>query len=263
MTGNPPDRASTPRRHILGLRVDYVEFEAASRLISGWAAESPPRGRYVCAANVHMTMEAYDDPGFRNIVNGADLVVADGVPLVWALRALGLPQQRRVRVTPDLLIDLFAACEASDIRIGLYGGTPESLAAFNAFLADAAPDLEVAFSWSPPFRPLTSPEDAAIADRIRAARVQLLLVGIGCPKQEQWMAAHAKRLDCVMLGVGAAFDMFAGKTRNAPRWMRDLGLEWVFRLVTEPRRLGRRYLVGNPRFLWHFAHQLSGRHWSW
>lgn len=241
--------SGTPCRHVLGMRVDQAEFAAASRLIGGWAAAMPPRGCYVCAANVHMTMEAFDDPGFRSMVNGAHLVVADGVPLVWALRALGLPQQHRVRVTPDLLLDLLATCEARGIRMGLYGGTPITLAAFVAFLADAAPDLVVAFTWSPPFRPLAPEEDAEVTEKIKAAGVQLLLVGLGCPKQERWMAAHTERLPCVMFGVGAAFDMFGGRTGNAPVWMRDRGLEWAYRVANEPRRLWRRHILNDPRFL--------------
>ena len=130
---------------ILGMRVDHVEFDTATALISDWAAAAPGSGRVVCAANVHMAMEAHDDPGFRAIVNAADLVVPDGVPMVWAQRALGLPQQRRVRVTPDLLLELFAICEARGIRLGLYGGTPESLPAFVKCLADAVPRLEVPY----------------------------------------------------------------------------------------------------------------------
>ena len=256
MTEDVRGPAGTPCRHVLGMRVDHIEATAASRQIIGWAAATPPRSRYVCAANVHMTMEAFDDSGFRSIVNRADLVVADGVPLVWALRALRLSQQNRVRVTPDLLLDLFVTCEVRGIRIGLYGGTKETLAAFVAFLADAAPDLEVGFTWSPPFRPLTQEEDARVTQKIKAAGVQLLLVGLGCPKQERWMAAHVERLPCVMFGVGAAFDMFGGKTRNAPAWMRDRGLEWAYRVANEPRRLWRRHIFNDPRFLLFVALQV-------
>jgi N-acetylglucosaminyldiphosphoundecaprenol N-acetyl-beta-D-mannosaminyltransferase len=256
------------------MRVDAVESAEAAALIAAWAAASAAAAggrageaapaRYVCAANVHMTMEAHDDPAFQAVVNAADLVVPDGQPMVWALRALGLAQERRVRVTPDLLIELFAACEARGLRVGLYGGTPETLERFVAFLREGFPDLDVPFAWSPPFRPLTADEDADVVRRIREAGVQLLLVGIGCPKQERWMAAHAggaavgagaAPLPCVMFGVGAAFDMLSGRTKNAPAWMRDRGLEWLFRLATEPRRLWRRHLRSNPRFLVLFALQ--------
>lgn len=148
------------------MRVDNLEAGAACNLITDWASAAPARSRSVCAANVHMTMEAYDDPDFQALVNQSDLVVADGAPLVWALRALGLPQQRRVRVTPDLLIELLAVCEARRIRLGLYGGTPQTLAVFRRLLADATPALEVAYAWSPPFRLLTAQEDEAAVRQI-------------------------------------------------------------------------------------------------
>ena len=260
MTGCPRGGPALPSRFVLGMRVDHVEFAAATDLVVDWAAAAPARGRTVCAANVHMTMVAHDDSAFRTLVNDADLVLADGVPMVWALRALGLPQQRRVRVTPDLLVELFGACEARGLRLGLYGGTPQTLAAFTTFLADAAPRLAVTYAWSPPFRPLTAHEDDEVVRQISSQGVQLLLVGIGCPKQEQWMHAHADRLSCVMFGVGAAFDMFAGKTGNAPAWMRDRGLEWLYRVASEPRRLWRRHLLNDPRFLLLFATQVVRDH---
>lgn len=248
-----------PCRHVLGMRVDHVESQQARDRILAMAAAAnvSSQGRYVCAANVHMTMEAHDDGAFRKIVNGADLVVPDGQPMVWALRALGLDQRRRVRVTPDLLIDLLAGAEVCGLRVGLYGGNEETLATFTAFLGDTYPHLRVVYAWNPPFKPLSVKEDQDVATAIRESGTQLLLVGIGCPKQERWMAAHAtdsadvsqRRLSCTMLGVGAAFDMFGGRTRNAPRWMQGAGLEWLFRLASEPRRLWRRQLRANPRFV--------------
>jgi N-acetylglucosaminyldiphosphoundecaprenol N-acetyl-beta-D-mannosaminyltransferase len=253
--------AALAHRHVLGMRVDHLEAAVAARQIGEWAAAVRPGraaspGRYVCAANVHMTMTAHDDAAFRAVVNGAALVVPDGQPMVWALRALGLRQRARVRVAPDLLIELFAACSARGLKLGLYGGTPETLRDFVDHLGDRHPKLHVAYAWSPPFRPLTKAEDDAVVREVGAAGVQLLLVGIGCPKQERWMAAHVDRLGCVMIGVGAAFDMLAGRTGDAPEWMRGRGLEWVYRLGQEPRRLWRRYLIQNPRFVAHFAAQV-------
>ncbi len=238
------------------MRVDHVEFAAAADLSRRLGRRGPARGRTVCAANVHMTMVAHDDSAFRTLVNDADLVLADGVPMVWALRALGLPQQRRVRVTPDLLVELFGACEARGLRLGLYGGAPQTLAAFTTFLADAAPRLAVPYAWSPPFRPLTAQKTTRSFAR-SAAGVQLLLVGIGCPAGA--VDGRPRRsASCVMFGVGAAFDMFAGKTGNAPAWMRDRGLEWLYRVASEPRRLWRRHLLNDPRFLMLFAPQVGG-----
>jgi N-acetylglucosaminyldiphosphoundecaprenol N-acetyl-beta-D-mannosaminyltransferase len=253
------------------MRVDQLDFDQAARAITDWAAESPEDrdarsrpGRYVCAANVHMTMEAYDDPAFQAVVNSADLVVPDGVPMVWGLRALGLVQERRVRVSPDLLCVLFEACQERDIRLGLYGGSPETLRVFCGWLAREYPRLRLVCAIDPPFRPLTREEDERHTLLIRESGAQLLLVGIGCPKQEKWMAAHAGgpqadpalALPCTMFGVGAAFDLLGGRTKNAPVWMRDRGLEWVYRLVLEPRRLWRRHFRNNPRFLALFARQL-------
>jgi len=253
-----------PHRHVLGMRVDHIESGDAVDLVTQWAAAAPARARIVCAANVHMVMEAHDDAAFRATVNEADLVVPDGVPTVWALRELGLSQRRRVRVTPDLLVELLVACELKGLKLGLYGGTQGVLRAFSTFLISATPQIEVVYEYSPPFRSLTPQEDERAVEEITAAGVQLLLVGIGCPKQEAWMGAHADRLNCVMFGVGAAFDVFGGRTRNAPAWMRDRGLEWLFRLVSEPRRLWRRHLFNDPRFLALFALQairerLAGR----
>ncbi|MFA4966580.1 MAG: WecB/TagA/CpsF family glycosyltransferase [Thermoleophilia bacterium] len=213
----------------------------------------------VCAANVHMVMEAWDDPGYRAIINGADLVVPDGQPLVWALRWLGVPQRRRVRVSPDLLVRLFAEAERSGSAVGLYGGSDQTLPQFMASLAKQWPSLRVPFAWAPPFRPLTTNEDAEVVERISAAGVRLLLVGLGCPKQERWMAEHRERLSCVMIGVGAAFDLFGGRTKEAPRWTRDIGLEWAWRLVQEPRRLWRRHARHDPRFIALLLWQIIGR----
>ena len=243
-----------PHRRILGMRVDHVEFDEAARLIADWAAEGGA-SRYVCAANVHMTMEAYDDPAFQAVVNGADLVVADGVPMVWGLRALGLSQQRRVRVSPDLLYGLFDACQERGIRLGLYGGSPETLRVFCDWLAREYPGVQLACAIDPPFRPPTADEDEQSTRLVRESGAQLLLVGIGCPKQEKWMAAHAGALPCTMFGVGAAFDLLGGRTKNAPAWMRDRGLEWLYRLALEPRRLWRRHLFNDPRFLVLLARQ--------
>lgn len=246
------------------MRVDAVEFDAAARTILSWAAAPASesagalRGCYVCAANVHMTMLAHDDPAFRSVINAADLVLPDGQPVAWALRILGLPQRRRVRVTPDLVLQLFAGAEARHVKVGLYGGSAETLRAFVSRLHDYYPRLDLAYAWDPPFRPLTRDEDVKQTEQIRASGTQLLLVGLGCPKQERWMAEHYGELQCVLVGVGAAFDMLGGKTRNAPVWMQERGLEWVFRLASEPRRLWRRHVMNDPRFLALLARQRLG-----
>jgi N-acetylglucosaminyldiphosphoundecaprenol N-acetyl-beta-D-mannosaminyltransferase len=245
---------------ILGMRVHAPTVAGAAAQIMEWASEGSPR--MVCAANVHMVMEAHDDPQFRAQINAADLVLPDGVPMVWALRLLGTSGATRVRVSPDLLLELLVHAESEGVKLGLYGGTPETLAAFVDLVGRTIPDLDVSYAHAPPFRPLTIDEDEAVLQDIQESRCQLLLVGIGCPKQEKWMASHRQQLSCVMFGVGAAFDLFGGKTREAPRWMQPLGLEWVFRLLLEPRRLWRRHLRHNPRFVVLLARGVLARWWA-
>ena len=173
---------------VLGLAVNRIEFAPAAELVHSWCTNGG--SRVVCAANVHMVMEAWDDSSFRAQVNRAYLVVADGQPMVWALRLLGLPQRRRVRVSPDFLLRLFALASKSGTVLGLYGGHERALATFTESLKARYPALQVGFANAPPFRPLAIHEDQAVVGEIRAADVKLLLVGIGCPKQEKWMAEH-------------------------------------------------------------------------
>jgi N-acetylglucosaminyldiphosphoundecaprenol N-acetyl-beta-D-mannosaminyltransferase len=241
-------------RHVLEMRVDAIESESALALVHSWCLDD--RSRMVCAANVHMVMEARDDPSFRALVNSSDLVLADGQPLVWALRLLGLRQRHRVRVSPDFIHGLIATAASAGVVVGLYGGTDESLDAVRSYLTGRTPAIRLGYAFAPPFRPLTDEEDRRVVADIKAAGVKLLLVGIGCPKQELWMGAHAHDVESVMIGVGAAFDLFAGHTREAPTWTRDIGLEWAYRLILEPRRLWRRYARTNPRFVVQFGLQL-------
>ena len=237
---------SMPSRHILGMRVDSGTYQKATDRIQAWSrgAES----RYVCVSNVHMTMETVDSDAFRNVVNSADMVTSDGMPLVWMLRRLGLPDSERV-YGPELVLHVCAMAERERIPIGLYGGTDDSLERFTAFLAERYPALEVAYRHAPPFRPLTDEEDQDVVDMIRKSGARILFVGIGCPKQEKWMAAHKDRLPVVQIGVGAAFDFHSGAVKQAPAWMGRSGLEWLYRLMMEPRRLWKRYVLLNPRFM--------------
>lgn len=247
------DGDAPPTRHVLGMRVDATSYADATRHIMGWAETG--RSSYVCVANVHMTMEAWDDADFRGMVNGADLVVPDGMPLVWTLRALGVGSATRVR-GPDLVRWLAADAAARGMPIGLYGGAPDVARAFTHVLQERYPGLDVRLAISPPYRTLAPEEQRADLQRLGGAGVRLVFVGLGCPKQERWMATHHRELPAVMVGVGAAFDFFAGSSKEAPRWMQRAGLEWLFRLSQEPRRLWRRYAWHNPRFLWHVAGQI-------
>lgn len=235
------------------MRVDATSYEDACRAIFPWTTTA--ESRYVCISTVHMTMEAYDDPGYRRVVNGADLVTPDGMPMVWALRLLVRREQTRV-YGPDLTLHVLAEAARLGVPVGFYGGRPEVLKKVLAEAHRRFPEVQVAYAESPPFRPLTDDEKAATVEAINASGARILFVGLGCPKQERWMAEHKGQVRAVMLGVGAAFDFMAGTTRQAPRWMMGAGLEWLFRLVTEPRRLWKRYLKHNPRFVALFLSQL-------
>lgn len=240
-------------RYIIGTRIDATSYEEATQNILSWAEAE--KSAYVCAANVHMLMEAYDNSAFAQIVNQADLVTPDGMPLVWALNALGVKNASRV-YGPTLTLHVCEGAERRGIPIGLYGGTQESLDAFIVFLKQRFPSLQIACQISPPFRVLTPAEDIAYTNQIRESKARILLAGIGCPKQELWMSQHQSQISAVMLGVGAAFDFHSGRVKQAPVYLQNIGMEWMFRLVMEPRRLWKRYFKHNPRFLIFFA-------WQW
>lgn len=239
---------------ILKMRVDVVSYENASKRILEWSENSS--GRYVCVSNVHMCMETFDDPDFCQIVNNADLVVPDGQPLVWAQKMMGERLASQVRGS-DLLLWVCKRAEIKGISIGLYGSTENSLSGLLKFLRARFPKLKITFASSPPFRDLTQKEDREYIAEIHKSGAGILFVGLGCPKQEIWMAKHKPDLRCVMIGVGAAFDFFSGEKKPASLWMQKSGLEWLFRLATEHRRLWKRYLKHNPRFIYYLLKQLA------
>jgi len=198
---------------------------------------------------VHGVILAQDDPRIASILNEADIATPDGMPLVWALRSFGAKNQQRV-YGPTLMLEICRDAAAAGHRIFLYGGRVETLPILVARLREQFPGLSIIGTYSPPFRPLTPEEDADVIGRIRAADPDILFVGISTPKQEEWMSAHRDQFPgLTMVGVGAAFDFHAGRTRQAPGWMQRNGLEWLFRLAVEPARLWKRYLLVTPRFL--------------
>lgn len=233
-------------RRILGVRVDATSYASATRTILNWAGQR--RGRYVVLATVNNIMEARVSASYRDIMEQADLATSDGMPLVWMLRALGIATASRV-YGPDLMLEVLAAAAAERIPVGFYGGSADVLARLVADVATRFPALRVTFAQSPPFRPPTPAEDRATLDAISTSGARIVFVGLGSPKQDLWMQAHRDSVEAVMLGVGAAFDFLAGAKPQAPRWMMRCGLEWAFRLAHEPRRLWRRYLKHNPRFI--------------
>ena len=225
--------------------VDPLDYATACR----WILTPVKSGRMVCVANVHMAMECHDDADFAATVAAADLVVPDGMPLVWMLRRTGWPDQTRV-YGPTLMQELCTAAAPAGVPIALYGGQTSDLATLQQRLPTCHPGLHLSFCKAPPFRPLEPAEEAADCAAICASGARILFVGLGCPKQEQWMARNREHLPgIVAIGVGAAFAFHAGRVRQAPAWLQRLGLEWLYRLAVEPRRLWRRYVYHNPRFI--------------
>ena len=245
-----------PRVNVVGLRANVCgSLEKVVERIAEMARRGA--GDYVCFSTVHMAMESYDDGEFGKIVNGADFIVTDGMPLVWMQKLQGAQEAARVRAN-DLMISLCDYAEKNNLKIGFYGGKPEVIEAIRARAAKDFPNLQIVYAFSPPFRALTEEEDRQITDEINSAGAEILFVGLGCPKQERWMAAHKGKIKAVMLGVGASFDFYAGNVSESPTWLGNLGLEWLYRLTQEPRRLWRRYLILNPRFMTLAALQLAG-----
>jgi N-acetylglucosaminyldiphosphoundecaprenol N-acetyl-beta-D-mannosaminyltransferase len=231
---------------VVGTRVNLTTYSDATDIVVDWSNRRD--SRYICVANVHTLMEASDSQEFKRLVSGADLTVPDGMPLVWLLRLKGQRSQQRV-YGPTLMLYVMEAAARDGIPVGFYGGKPEVLQSLINQMQARYQDLNAAFSFSPPFRAMSREEDAAIVEQINQSGARILFVGLGCPKQEIWMAEHRGRVKAVMLGVGAAFDFHSGVKRQAPAWIQRIGLEWLFRLIQEPRRLWRRYLYHNPRFI--------------
>lgn len=251
MSADPDVDAAS--RFILGMRVDATSYAEATDRIVSWAKAGESRS--VCVAAVNNVMVSRDDPAFLNVMNGADLVTPDGMPLVWGLRALGIPSASRV-YGPDLTPTVMARAATEGLPVAFVGGTDPILDKLVERAANELPDLRVAYRVSPPFGPITPEEDERIARAINASGARIVFVGLGCPKQERWIARQRGNVRAVMIGVGAAFDFLAGVKPQAPELLRRWGFEWAFRLLTEPRRLWRRYLRQNPRFVLLFGRQL-------
>ncbi|MCL4275873.1 MAG: WecB/TagA/CpsF family glycosyltransferase [Anaerolineales bacterium] len=232
--------------NIIGLKISLTDYSNATGSVMLWSQND--KFHYICAANVHMLMEVHDSPEFAKIVNNADLVVPDGMPLVWMMRLKGQRDQQRV-YGPTLMLHVLAMAARENIPVGFYGGAPQVLDALVERMKERYNGLNVVYAYSPPFRELNRQEKEEIVKNIDRSGVRILFVGLGCPKQEIWMAEHRGKVHAVMLGVGAAFDFHSGLKLQAPSWMQRLGLEWLFRLLTEPRRLWKRYLYHNSRFI--------------
>lgn len=256
--------AALPKAGVFGLGISLGTFGEHVEAITGLARAG--RSAYVCCVNVHMCMEARKDPVFAAVVNGADLATADGMPILRSLNRFHGLDQGRVAGN-DLMPAVMAAAEREGLAVFLHGGKEEVLEAIVRRAGHEYPRLRIAGTWSPPFRPLSSAEQEAEVQRIVDSGAQVVLVSLGCPRQERWMAAMKGRIPAVMIGVGGAFLLYAGVDSRAPTWMRNASLEWLYRLWLEPGRLWKRYLVTNSAFLWMYArhatrrslHRIAGR----
>jgi len=231
---------------VIGAPIDVVDWDQTLQRLGAWSRER--RSRVVCICNSHSLVTARQDPTFAAVLNRAEMCTPDGAPVAWMLRQLGHPAQERIN-GPDLMWRYCEWAAQHGESIYLYGGTEASLEQLQQRLLAAFPTLRIAGAWSPPFRRLTSEEDAAAVAAINASGAGSVWVGLGCPKQELWMDAHRGSIHALMLGVGAAFDYHAGTVRRAPVWAQKAGLEWLYRVLRDPRRLWRRYLVTNTVFV--------------
>jgi N-acetylglucosaminyldiphosphoundecaprenol N-acetyl-beta-D-mannosaminyltransferase len=231
---------------VLEINVNETSYADATELIMSWAGAGESRAVY--AMNVHGTMEAHDEQAYREVLNRADLVTPDGMPLVWMLRLKGVHGQPRV-YGPTLMLHVLGKAEQEGISVGFYGGDQEVLALLLTRMKQLFSNLDVGYAYSPPFRVLDPAELVRIRGEIVRSGVRILFVGLGCPRQEKWIDDQRGYIPAVMMGVGAAFDFHAGIKPQSPEWLQRVGLEWLFRLMTEPRRLWRRYLFHNPRFV--------------
>lgn len=246
------------RAPVIAPLIDVLDWPTALDRIAAWSAHR--ESRYICICNAHSVVSGKQDPAFARVIDEADMATPDGAPVAWMLRRLGHPTQPRIN-GPDLMWKYCAqaAGHGADESIYLFGSSPETLDILQQELLRAFPGLRIAGAHSPPFRPATPAEDDAIVRAINDSGAGVVFVSLGCPKQEKWMAAHRGRIHAVMIGVGAAFDFHAGTVSRAPLWMQQRGLEWLHRLVSEPRRLWKRYLVTNTLFILGAVRQLLTR----
>lgn len=244
------------RVNVLGVGISVLNLKTALAAVAE-AVQRRCKG-YICITGVHGVMEAQDDGEFRKLLNQAFLCTPDGMPMVWLGRWHGHKEMRRV-YGPDFMLEVCAWSQRRGCRHFFYGGAPGVAESLRERLTARFPELQVEGCYTPPFRPLTTDEKVALQNQIRAVRPDIMWVGLSTPKQEKFMAEYLSQLDVtLMIGVGAAFDFHAGRVKQAPPWVQRSGLEWFYRMCSEPRRLAGRYLRNNPRFVWKILGQLCG-----
>lgn len=242
-----------PTQELIATPISVLSFKDQINLIIDWAKKS--QSKMICVANVHMLIEAWQNADFASTLKNADLATPDGMPLVWMLKLLGCKQVERV-AGMDIFQAVCRQAELEQISIFLLGSLPEVLDKISQRLSTEFPDLEIAGAESPPFRPLSDIADLDMVQKINASGAKILFVALGCPKQELWMAQHRDKIQAVMIGVGGVFPVYAGVLRETPRLMQKYGLEWLFRLSQEPKRLWKRYATTIPIFIWLMLKQI-------
>ena len=240
------------RKKVISLHISTGTYSTFVRQIIDLAISKV--SSYVCVANVHMCIEAVKSKTFANVVNGANLVTPDGMPLAKAIQLLYGVKQDRV-AGMDLLPDLLAEAENKKLGVFFYGGTATMLDQTKIFVEKCYPQLVNVQYYSPPFRLLTSHEEDMVVENINNSGAHLVFVALGCPKQEKWMAAMKGRIYGCMIGIGGALPVMIGMQKRAPQWMQNMSLEWMFRLAQEPKRLFKRYLITNTLFILLFTKQ--------
>ena len=241
--------------NIYGMKVDMVQIPEVIEAMEGWI-RNRSFGNYIVISNANDVTISRGNSKVKQAVNESSLSVPDGFSLIMLGRMHGYPLKKRV-YGPDLMFEFLRVSESRGYSHFFYGASEDALEKLKISLKEKFPSLKIAGFYSPPFRDISEAEDEEIVERINKASPDVLWVGLGCPKQQLWMQKHKDKLKVpVMVGVGAAFDFFAGTKLQAPRWVRDNGFEWLFRLVTEPRRLWKRYLIGNTLFLAFFLREL-------
>ena len=242
-----------PVKKVISSPVTASSFETQIAKMLDWASSN--ESRLVCVANAHMLTEANRQTELAAVLETADIVTPDGMPLVWMMRLMGVPEQERIAGL-DILLSLCQQAPSQNISIFFVGSEKRILAQMRERLNSEFPHLPIAGMDPLPFRPLTQAEDDAIIQKINKSGAGLVLVSLGCPKQEYWMAQHKGKIKAVMIGLGGAFPVYAGIHKRAPRWLQEAGLEWFYRLIQEPRRLWKRYWSSNPTFIWLAVKQL-------
>ncbi|WP_445633834.1 Glycosyl transferase [Nostoc sp. DSM 114161] len=246
-------RVLLPTQKVLDFPITALRFNDQVQTILKWASKRESRSVYV--ANVHMLIEAHWNPEFASLLRNADIVTPDGMPLVWMMRKMGAIHQDRV-AGMDIFLALCQLSQKQNLSIFFLGSQTEILSRIEKRLEREFPQMNIAAMEPLPFRPLTQTEDEALIQKINSSGANAVLVSLGCPKQENWIAQHKGKIHAVMIGLGGVFPVYAGIHKRAPRIIRDLGLEWLYRWVQEPRRLFGRYSKTIPLFIWLATKQL-------